>query len=108
MNNESEEDRLAEWLSNTEQEQSVSKELFKKENISVRTEVSDDEIKAIAKANFICNLLELKHFPAMIQEFLELRVSHKRKSRAEFIKSLSQKMNFGFGNRFNNNRGGLM
>lgn len=83
-------DELSEWLASEEKDDNVSKELFSSEDIKTRTEVSNDEIASISKINFICGFMGLERFPAMVNEFLELRVSHKRKSRGEFIKSLKQ------------------
>lgn len=88
-------DELSEFVSGQDTDQSVSKELFKVSDIKAKTEVSDAEIKAIAKINFISEMLDMKEFPNMINNFLELRVSHKRKSRGEFIKSLSNKPSVG-------------
>lgn len=98
-------DELQEWLSSEEADENVSKELFSNENIKTRTEVSNDEIASISKINFICDYMGLKKFPKMVEEFLELRVSHKRKSRGEFIKSLAKQEGAGF-NPFQN-RGGF-
>lgn len=103
MSGETAED-IASWLNSEEKDDNVSKELFSNENIKTRTEVSDDELKAIAKVNFLCEYLEIENFPNMIDEFLELRVSHKRKSRGEFIKSLTHRFQEGMGGMFN--RGG--
>lgn len=96
---------LEEWFKKEEESKDVSRELFSNTNIKTRTEVSDDEIYAIAKINFLCDLFELKRFPAVVQEMLELRVSKKRKSRGEFIKSLSSRNEPNILNPFQNNRG---
>lgn len=99
-------DDLQEWLREEEKQENVSKELFNKDDIKVKTEVNNEEIKAIAKINFICDYLELKRFPNMVKEFLELRVSHKRKSRGEFIKSLQERASRNMGGFFGGGMGG--
>lgn len=98
---------LQEWFKEEKKDEDVSKELFSNDTIKTRTEVSDDEIRAIAKINFACDLFQLRRFPIIIQEMLELRISKKRKSRGEFIKALSSKRDsFQMGNMFGqNNRG---
>lgn len=98
---------LQEWFKEEQKDSDVSKELFSNKNLKTRTEVSDDEIRAIAKINFACDLFELERFPQIIEEMLELRISKKRKSRGEFIKSLRREQNpLGMGSFFNRgNRG---
>lgn len=67
---------------------SVSKELFNKENIDLKTEVSHDEINHITKIRFLQNKFEVDNVDILLKSFLNLRVSKKRQSRREFIDAL--------------------
>lgn len=67
---------------------SVSKELFNKENIDLKTEVSHDEINQITKIRFLQDKFEVANVNILLKSFLNLRVSKKRQSRREFIDAL--------------------
>jgi hypothetical protein len=69
--------------------QSVSKELFNRDNIDLKTEVSHDEINHISRLRFLQKKYGIQNVDVIIDSFLTLRVSKSRKSRAEFIKALN-------------------
>lgn len=67
----------------------ASKELFKSENIELRTDINDEEIINITKLKFNNKILQ-KHklkpvFEDYINDFMKLKVSKDRKSRGEFV-----------------------
>jgi hypothetical protein len=66
----------------------VSRELFTKKEIDVKTEVSYNEINQISKIRFLENKFEIKNVQPLLESFLSLRVSMNRKSRLEFIKAI--------------------
>lgn len=72
----------------------ASKELFKDENIELRTDITDEEIVIINKLMYNNSILE-KHklnpvFELFINNYMRLKVSKDRKSRGEFVKINSQ------------------
>lgn len=68
--------------------QTLSKELFSKHNIELKTEVSHNEINHITKLLFLQDRLLIDNVDVLISAFLKLRVSKERKSRREFVESL--------------------
>lgn len=66
----------------------VSKELFSKGSINVKTEISHNEINDITKLGFLKERFRIGNTDFLIQSLLEHRVSLKRKSRDEFIRAL--------------------
>lgn len=66
----------------------VSKELFNKQNIALKTEVSHDEINNITRLRFLEEKFQIKNVSVLVNSLLELRVSKERKSRREFIDAL--------------------
>lgn len=68
--------------------ESVSKELFDDQKIDLRTEVSDEEIKNLARLRFMSTHFKCSTMDVVIDSFLSLRVSKERKSRGEFIQAL--------------------
>lgn len=84
-------------------EQNESKELFDNKNIRTRTELSDEEIVYATKLRYMAVKFNLPIYDVILQEFMEMRLSRKRKSRSEYIESMKQKMQNMFGNMgFNN------
>lgn len=67
---------------------SVSKELFNRENIDLKTEVSHDEINHVTKIRFLQDKFGVDNVDILLKSFLNLRVSKKRQSRREFIEAL--------------------
>lgn len=67
---------------------SVSRELFNRSNIDLKTEVNHDEINQVTKIRFLEDKFGIANADVLIQSFLALRVSKERKSRREFVESL--------------------
>lgn len=96
---------------------SVSKELFNRGNIDLKSEVSHNEVNHISKIRFLDTTFGVKNMDSVIDSFLSLRVSLQRKSRHEFIDALQterrnatggnwvQRMFQRGGNNGNNNNG---
>ncbi|MEI6887617.1 MAG: hypothetical protein WCK31_05275 [bacterium] len=66
----------------------VSKELFSKTNIELKTEIDHDEINNITRLQFLKEKFMISNVDVLVQNFLKLRVSKDRKSRKEFIDAL--------------------
>lgn len=66
----------------------VSKELFNSDKIDLKTEVSYNEINDLTRLRFLEKKFGLDNVDNIIESFLSLRVSLRRKSRAEFIQAL--------------------
>jgi hypothetical protein len=66
----------------------VSKELFNRQNIELKTEVSHNEINHVAKLKFLQERFGVANIDVLCDNFLALRVSKDRKSRGEFVSSL--------------------
>jgi len=97
---------LEKFINKNVKEEKDSKELFSKEDIEVKTDISEEETSIIARLKFLCDELELHNFRKSLVYLLELRVSKNRKSRKEFIDSLRHDSNFNPNNN-NNNIGGF-
>lgn len=91
------EDSLSQPMESDNNIKTVSKELFNKGGIDLKTEVSHDEIIHITKLRFLEQKFGIYNIDNMVESFLGLRVSKDRKSRAEFIDALQTE---------NRNRGG--
>lgn len=68
---------------------SVSKELFTNNDISMKTDITDDEVRGFTKLDFLAMRCHLKNMEGLKNSFLSLRVSRNRKSRGEFIDALN-------------------
>lgn len=64
------------------------KELFAEEKVKARTDLSARQISRIARAYYMCELLQMPEIKQLLNEFITLRISHDRKSRAEFVEGL--------------------
>jgi len=92
----------------------VSKELFNEKSIELKTEVSHDEINHITKLQFLRDKFGISNVDVLTLSLLKLRVSKDRKSRNEFVQTVSaerQQNNGNFMSRMlgfggNNNQGG--
>lgn len=73
----------------------ILQELTNAEKVGVFSEMSDDEIKAFTKLQFLSWLLKDKfgrkilNLDYLLKTFLELRVNLLRKSRGEFVSAFS-------------------
>lgn len=86
--------QLEDFLNKNVKEEKESKEIFSKENIEVKTDLSEEEISIIARLKFLCDELELDNFKKALTYLMELRVSKGRKSRKEFIEALGKNNQF--------------
>jgi len=63
----------------------ILKELFNKNNIETKTELSINQIIVINKKRMISKLLDFNELDVLLDDFMVLSISNKRKGRAEFI-----------------------
>lgn len=70
------------------QVKSVSKELFNRKSIDLKTDVSHDEINNLTRLRFLAERFNVKNVDLLTESFLSLRVSKNRASRREFIEAL--------------------
>lgn len=82
------EDDLQSEVESEHHVKSVAKELFNKENIDLKTDVSHDEIMQITKIRFLETSFRVENVDVLLKSFLNLRVSKERKSRKEFVDTL--------------------
>lgn len=66
----------------------VSKELFSKIDVQVKTELSHNEINAATKLLFLKEQFHVDCVDDLLQSFFELRISKGRMSRKEFVDAL--------------------
>lgn len=66
-----------------------NKELFSNEDVETKTELELPEIRSIIKAKMIMKMLnnDFIDFKEITNDYMTLKISHKRKSREEFIRS---------------------
>ena len=69
-------------------ETEIVKELFSVNGIKAKTEVSDREISIISRLYFLSKYINNPTLSEMLDNFLTLKISRKRKSRQEFIDGL--------------------
>lgn len=81
----SENDAIESLINANLKEESPSMELFKDNNIKVKTELSRDEIGIVSKLYFVTEYFELSGFSELLNNFLKLRVSKDRKGRKEYV-----------------------
>jgi len=98
---------LEQFINKNVKEEKESKELFNKEDIEIKTDISEEETSIIARLKYLGDTLELKGFNDVIRYLLELRLSKGRKSRKEFIDSLKRTEGFSPNMNGNNNMGGF-
>lgn len=65
----------------------VLKELFNKKNARVKSELSDYEIKIIARLEILAVLTNRPKIKEVCDHFIELRISKDRQSRKEFVEA---------------------
>lgn len=73
-------------------QQSASRELFLKDNIAIRTELSPEQVNAMARMRFIYRYLSGRYSVEentrlLLLDLQTMSVSLKRKSRTEFVES---------------------
>lgn len=96
------ETRLSQDIEQENSIKTVSKELFSKDSIEMKTEITHDEINDITRLEFLAAKFGISNVDVLKSSFLRLRVSKNRKSRGEFIASLQTE------NRNNNPAGGFL
>lgn len=79
---------------------SVSKELFSGKEVSLKSEVSHDEINDITRLHFLKEKFGVSNIDVLIQSLLELRVSKDRKSRREFVETVTAEKKSADGSNF--------
>lgn len=61
------------------------------QNIRLRTDLSDHEIKLLTKLRIFHRITNLEELDSVLTEFMMLKVSRNRKSRAEFVDTVKVK-----------------
>jgi hypothetical protein len=61
------------------------------DNIRLRTDLNDHEIKLLSKLRYFHTLIDVKGLDSILTEFMMLKVSRNRKSRAEFVDTVKVK-----------------
>jgi hypothetical protein len=79
---------LSQSFEQENQIKAVAKELFSSSNIELKTEVNHDEINNVTRLQFLKEKFNIANVDVLVNNFLKLRVSKDRKSRAEFIEAL--------------------
>jgi hypothetical protein len=73
----------------------IVKEMFDKSKTKLISELDDREIRAFTRIEFLASLLKRKYgvqvldVASLVENFLQFRVSRKRKSRGEFVESIT-------------------
>lgn len=76
------------------------KELFEEIKVKAKTDLSSRQISKISRVYYLADLLAMPELETLMNEFITLRISKDRKSRAEFVEGLKAKltnMNIGSG-----------
>lgn len=94
---------------NDSSEKKIAKELFSDEKIQTKTDLTDRQIALLTRGYFLAEELDDNNLTKVFDTFIRLRVSRKRKSRAEFIEALKGMDEVGkqatlFGGMFGGNR----
>ena len=69
----------------------IAKELFTKENIEMKTELSDAEIRIFSRASFFGDIFAIDCVKIYIDRFMRLRVSKAREGRKEFVETVKNR-----------------
>ena len=96
------------FSSDSDQALKSARTLFEadKENIKLRTDLTDHEIRLLAKLRYFHTLVNIEGLDDILTEYMMLKVSRNRKSRSEFVDTVKvkQEQQAGFFNRmFNRN-----
>jgi len=78
-------------------ETAIYKEVFKNNDIKVKTELSDDQIETLNKLTTMHYIFGNPLLASNINSFMEFQLSRNRKSRLEFIDGLKSKQRDGLG-----------
>ena len=68
------------------------KELFHEDKVKARSDISIRQVKLITKGFYLAKLTGQKEVIGLLNDFLTLSISKDRKSRAEYVQALQQKM----------------
>jgi len=100
-------EKLESFLNKKVKDESESRELFSKEDIELKTDLTEEEISIIARLKFLCDELNLDNFRKSLTYLMELRVSKGRKSRKEFLDAIKKENTFNGMQQGGNNMGGF-
>lgn len=82
--------KIEKIIKNQVKEENPVKELFNKDDIELKTELNEEEISIIARLKFLCDELGLDNFRKSLFYLMELKVSHKRKGRKEYLDGIKR------------------
>jgi len=82
------EEFLSQDMGDDTSERKIAKELFSNEDVLTKTDLSDNQINILTRLYFLAEEMEDKDLSSVIDKFVTLRISRKRKSRGEFIEAL--------------------
>ena len=68
------------------------KELFHEDKVKARSDISNRQIKLITKAYYLASITGMSEIHAILKDFLTLSISKDRKSRAEYVQGLQNKL----------------
>ena len=80
------------------------KELFGEDKVKARTDLTPNHIRNVTKAFYLAKLTGMPEIHGLLHDFLLLRISKDRKSRAEFVDGLKAKIEQGMMNMNNQMR----
>lgn len=89
--------QLESYLKKKVDDEKESAQLFKTDNIEVKTDLNEEEVSIMARLQFLVKELDLKNFGFALDKFMQLRLSKGRKSRKEFIEAIKKDTPFNFG-----------
>lgn len=69
-------------------ETDILKQLFTKDNIKTKTDLSGEHIDTLTRLYFLAEFIDFPELKQVCDTFVELRVSHKRQGRKEFVDAL--------------------
>jgi len=88
-------EQLNSFQSLNEDSSTNPKELFDKENITTKTELSGEQVMIISRLKVLGEHLKksygIDYFNELIDNFLELQISKDRKSREEFVSTFQSR-----------------
>lgn len=68
------------------------KELFHEDKVKARTDLTPRQISQVTKAYYLAKITGMPEIHSLLTDFLVLRISKDRKSRAEFVDGLKAKI----------------
>lgn len=80
------------FVSETNDPANNVRELFDEKTVKAKTDLNARQISKIARAYYLCDILQMPEIKVLLNNFLTLRISKDRKSRAEFVEGLKAKL----------------